>query len=490
MARQSLKYLAFLLGCAVLGLVAALAAIYSWRLDNLPALTTWHTVHLDAEFRAADRNKIRTLADYRALEDRLFGQLKTEIYDRVGAEDQRRFNRYASGSLADPLARRVNWNRTFELPVTNLRGAVLMMHGLSDSPYAMRALAERMHARGYQVVGLRLPGHGTAPSGLVHSGWEDWAAAVRLAARDLAQRVGPGKKLYLAGYSTGAALAVEYALARLQGEPLPAVEGLILMSPAIGVSPAAALAVWQGRLATLLGIPDLAWTDVSPEYDPYKYSSFPVNAADQIHAGTQLIRKRIAELGQSGAVAGMPRILAFQSIADDTVSTPAVIDTLFARLASEGHELVLFDINRHAEAAALYLPGAPAVRENLLQGPALPFELTILTNADAESANIVAVRRKAGSGEIAIEQTALKWPAGVFSLSHVALPISPLDPVYGAKVRKQENLVYLGTLGLLGERGLLAVSPANLIRLRYNPFFDYQAGRAEAFVLASDGGSR
>ena len=483
MMRHALKHLAYLLGYGTSVLAVAVVAIYAWKLQSLPDLKIWHTARLEAEYRAADAEKIRTLADYRALENRLFEQLRVEVYDRTRTEDQQRFNRYSSGSLSDPLKQPVNWNRTFELDSTSPRGAVLVMHGLTDSPYVMRSLAERLHARGYRVVGLRLPGHGTAPSALARMKWEDMAAAVRLAARDLSQRSGPGGKLYMVGFSTGAALAVEYSLARLQGEDLPPVEKLVLISPAIGVSPAAGFAAWLARIAEWLGAPKLAWTEVLPEYDPYKYSSFPVNAGEQIYTVTKLVEMRIAALGKSGPVAGLPRILAFQSVADDTVSTPAVINALFRRLAREKHELVLFDINRRADAAALYLPGVPEVREHLLQGPPLPFELTILTNSSTESPDIEAIRRQSGTGEIKSMATGMKWPAGVFSLSHVALPFSPDDPVYGARPpKRKESLIYLGKPELLGERGLLAISPANLMRLRHNPFFDYLWTRVETFL--------
>ena len=60
---------------------------------------------------------------------------------------------------------------------------MLLLHGMSDAPYSLRALGEALHARGFHVLGLRLPGHGTAPSGLVTATWEDMAAAVALAAR-------------------------------------------------------------------------------------------------------------------------------------------------------------------------------------------------------------------------------------------------------------------------------------------------------------------
>jgi pimeloyl-ACP methyl ester carboxylesterase len=485
MARHALKQLAYLLGYGTLMLAVAIVAIYVRQLNSLPELKVWHTARLDAEFRAADTEQVRTLADYRALEERLFEQLRTEVYGRTRTEDQRRFNRYSSGSLSDPLKQPVNWNRTFELGTASPRGAVLLVHGLTDSPYVMRAIAERLHARGYQVVGLRLPGHGTAPSALAETRWQDMATAVRIAARDLAQRLGPGGKLHMVGFSTGAALAVEYSLARLQGENLPPVEKLVLISPAIGVSPAAGLASWQARVAALFGVQKLAWTEVVPEFDPYKYSSFPVNAAVQIHAVTQLIEKRFAELGKAGPVAGLPTILAFQSVADDTVSTPAVIDALFRRLAQEKHELVLFDINRRADTTSLYLPGAPEVRERLLREPPLPFDLTIITNSNDESFDIEAIHRRAGTVVIESEATGMKWPAGVFSLSHVALPFSPDDAVYGASPPKTSGLIYLGKTEALGERGLLAIPASSLMRLRHNPFFDYLATRTTAFLQES-----
>jgi len=48
-------------------------------------------------------------------------------------------------------------------------------------------------------------------------------------------------------FSNGAALAVHYALCAAEDATLPRAIRLGLISPAIGVSPAAAMAVWQGR---------------------------------------------------------------------------------------------------------------------------------------------------------------------------------------------------------------------------------------------------
>ena len=65
----------------------------------------------------------------------------------------------------------------------------------------------------------------------------------------------------------------------------------------------------------------------------------------------------------------------------------------------------------------------------------------------------------------------LEWPRGVISLSHVALPFSPHDPLYGEFPPDSKDVLYLGQIGIRGERGLLKISSDWLLRLRYNPFY-------------------
>ena len=67
----------------------------------------------------------------------------------------------------------------------------------------------------------------------------------------------------------------------------------------------------------------------------------------------------------------------------------------------------------------------------------------------------------------------LQWPRGVISLSHVALPFSPQDPLYGQYPPENEDQLNLGQIPLQGERGLLKFSSDWLLRLRYNPFYSY-----------------
>lgn len=472
----------YLAGAATV-LVLVIAA-YAAALRSRPPLEPWHRAQLDGEFTAGDADAVRTLADWLSREEALFRQLDEEVYAHVPPAAPGIFNRYAAGGIADPRGRRPDWNRTVELRSVDPVGGVVLLHGASDSPYSMRALAERFHARGFEVLALRLPGHGTAPSGLVHARWEDWAAATRLGARHVAGRLPAGRPLYIAGYSTGGALAVEYALARLEGEELPAVAGLILLSPAIGVSPVAALAVWQSRLAALPGLEQLAWSDLLPEYDPYKYGSFAVNAGDQVHQLALRIAGRLAARAGPGGVGGLPPILAFQSVADATVSTPALVGSLFRRLAPAGHELVLFDINRVGAAAQFVNPAVIRLRGELLGGAVQPFDLTLLGAEDATTRAIVEFRRAAGSTDVQRAPTGLAWPESTFSLSHVALPFAPDDPLYGAERPADPGALYLGRLSGHGERGVILVPPTALLRLRHNPFFGYLAARVEAFTTS------
>lgn len=453
--------------------------------DRLP-LEPWHLAHLDAEFSTRDSGEERQLDDYLRQEEAVFAQLDRKVYARVPVAGERTINRYAAGSIVDPRALRPDWNRTVELRAPQPVAAALLLHGASDSPYSMRALAGQLHARGFDVLALRLPGHGTAPAGLVHTRWQDWAAATRIGARHLAARLAPGQPLYIVGFSTGGALAVEYALARLRGEDLPAVEGLVLVSPAIGVSPIAALAVWQARLALLPGLEQLAWSSVLPEFEPYKYGSFAVNAGDQVYRLTVKLQADLDALAGPQGVSGLPPILAFQSVADATVSTPALVKSLFERLAPEGHQLVLFDINRFAPVFQFLDPAMVRVRSELLSGGRMPFDLTVLSVASFEGDAVMEYRRAATSSVVVRRLLPLAWPAATFSLSHVALPFPPDDPLYGAQPPVEKDRPWLGRLAAQGERGVAAVPATVLLRIRHNPLFSYMADRIDTFT----GGAR
>ena len=470
------RFLALYLTVAVIGFIVGALVIYIHMVRSGPPLELWHTTELTEEFTVDRADEIRTFADYRRLEQRVFAQMDREVYAHTQTGPTFELARYSTGSAVDLRGLNPDWNQSFELVAEAPVGGVLLLHGMSDSPYSFRALAEVLNQGNYWVIGLRLPGHGTIPSGLKSVSLEDMAAAVRLGMERLASRVGQAP-IHIMGYSTGAPLALNYALDALNGTTVPTPASLVLLSPAIAITPAAALAKWKTRLAVLPGLEKLAWTQVLPEFDPYKYNSFTSNAGVQVHRLTRSVAARIEALAESGPIADFPPTLVFLSAVDATVSADAVIDNLLEHLAPDRHELVLFDINRNNVKSSILISDPGPLTARLLADEALPFHLTLITNASAGTNTVVSQCKPPLSSELSTQSINLAWPRGVISLSHVALPIPPNDPLYGQRQYTANSFINLGQLDIQGERGLLKFPSSWLLRLRYNPFYDFLENR-------------
>jgi len=477
-----IKHLLLALTYGLLGSFIVIVGLYVYQLESRPDLKVWHQAALDVEFHAGLAGEITTLEQYQQREAQLFEQLEEQVYARIDAADRRSINRFSTNSLTDPRGYPKNWNRTFVLSQNEPLAGAVLLHGLSDSPYSLRSVGQLLHERQFEVIGLRLPGHGTAPAGLATVTWHDFVTAVRIAVSSMRDRLGPDRPLYLVGYSNGAALAVHYALAVLEGEDMPAVDGLVLLSPAIEVSGVAAYAIWQARFSRLSGLEKLAWTDIQAEFDPYKYSSFTVNAGDQIYQLTRNIAARIDRLSGPDGVAGFPRTIAFQSIVDATIKPSTLVDALFMKLAPGGHELVLFDVNRHTDAEPLLRSDPEVLTDRLLGDGQLPFTLTLVTNLNPHTDAVIARTKAAGAAAATDEDIELAWPGGLFSLSHVAVPFAPDDPVYGNDPEAGESMITLGSIFIRGERNLLQIPDNYFLRLRYNPFFGYLTTRVQGFM--------
>jgi len=465
------------LGLAVIGL-----GVWLYFLFYGAEPQVWHRAVLDEEFTAARAGEVRTVADYRRLEDLLFEHLRREVYAKVAPGNLAPFNRFAVGSRSDPGVWPVNWNRTFEITPDTPVGGVLLLHGLTDSPYSLRSLGAELGSRGFRVVGLRLPGHGTAPSGLLTFEVEDMEAATRLVMRDLRAKLGPDKPIFIVGYSNGAALAVSYSMSVLEGEPLPRPAGLVLISPEIEISRLAVLGRLRTGISALPGFARAAWQSIELEVDPYKYQSFPFHAAGVVDRLTRRLGRRIDGLARSGPIAGFPPVLAFLSTVDSTVHADAVVHAFLGKLAPAGHELVLFDVNRFAAVQALLVEDPGPLTRQLLSMPRRPFALAVITNVDPGTQQVKEMRAEAGTQLQTERPLELAWPLRVFSLSHVALPFPPDDPLYGYELTGATNHVQLGRVEVKGENGVLRVPAWMLTRQRSNPFHSYLLTRTDEFI--------
>jgi alpha-beta hydrolase superfamily lysophospholipase len=355
--------LGLLENAAIVGVTLLL--VWAFESRNMPALDIWHTTPLAGEFTSGDANPESTLQDYLEQEERLFEELRLKIYDQVPRTAAHAFSRYRAGGPQDPSHLPHNWNRSFELVPETIRGGALLLHGLTDSPYSLRRIGEILYEKGFYVLGLRLPGHGTLPGALTEVNWEDWVAASRIAGRHVRQRVGPETPFLIAGYSNGGALAVKYSLDALSDPDLPPADRLILFSPEIGITPFSAIANTHKLFSFIPYFEQSKWLSIQPEYDPFKYNSFPKNAGQQGHEITTALQKQLAESRKTGKLSAFPPVITFLSWVDATVKTSMTIDRFYGQLENPGNELVIFDVNRSDEAVPFYPAGDAAVLDVL-----------------------------------------------------------------------------------------------------------------------------
>lgn len=66
--------------------------------------------------------------------------------------------------------------------------AVLLTHGFTGTPASMRPIGNFLHAQGFTVQGILLPGHGTRLEDMRQASWQQWLDAELTAVRKLKER--------------------------------------------------------------------------------------------------------------------------------------------------------------------------------------------------------------------------------------------------------------------------------------------------------------
>lgn len=465
--------------------VLALVAIRIYDTERGPKLQPWHTWTPDE--MSVEQVDHANFNDYLAHENEIYQQLKEHVTDKIPESEKTELNRYYEKSLVYPANFHQDWNRSYILmPEGQPLGAVVLLHGLTDTPYSLKAMAELYQAKGFAVVAPRLPGHGTVPAGLTDVGRHDWLAVTRLAVREATTLAGEQAPLHIVGFSNGGALAMKYTLSSLNDKTLRIPQQVILLSPMIGITSFA-------RFAGLAGLPSIfpafaksAWLSIIPEFNPFKYNSFPVKAARESFLLTQELQQSIREL-TAEEVQKLPPILTFQSVMDSTVSTRAVVNSLYRYLANNGSELVLFDINHAVSFLPLFRRSSYTAVNSLLPRGARNYNTIVITNLTSTSPEAMATVTHAGEVQGTTTPIGIRYPNDMFSLSHVALPFSVTDSLYGsAPIDKNLYGINLGTISMRGESSVLIVGMDALMRATSNPFFAYMMNVVAGRIDCSD----
>lgn len=213
---------------------------------------------------------------------------------------------------------------------------VLLIHGLLAAPAEVREWAEFLHAQGLTVYAPRLSGHGTSPHDLASRTTHNWLDSVD---RGHAILKTCCKKILVAGFSTGAGLALQSAI--LKPRDFAAV---------IAVSAPLKFASFSSRFAELLdgfnrfcvssGMNRLAREYMKNDADnPHiNYLQCPVSSFVQV-------KKLMRTVSRSLHNIDIPALVLHAK--NDPKVDPASASGIFLRLGTDRKHLALIDFDKH-----------------------------------------------------------------------------------------------------------------------------------------------
>ena len=215
------------------------------------------------------------------------------------------------------------------------KDVIILTHGLSDSPFYMKAVGRKFYEAGLNVVFPLLPAHGlkepdqAMEDDTLNEKWQDeMDKAVALALLF-------GKRISVGGFSTGGALSYNYILRHpknIQG-------GLFLFSAAIAVR----LIKDASRFISLQTITKMRDGRIfGIGRDPYKYPTFPKFGALELG---DIIRENIKL--SKGKKITQP-VFAAHSVHDDSANVQGIID-LLTNYCEDGLAFLISANVKHAE---------------------------------------------------------------------------------------------------------------------------------------------
>ena len=220
--------------------------------------------------------------------------------------------------------REIAMNMPFELsPERTTEKAILLVHGLGDSPYSFSDLGMALRNQGFYVQSLLLPGHGSKPRDLQLPNYTDWQTIVDHYANLLKQDY---QEVWLGGFSTGGNLVTIHTIEQR------GVDGLILFSP--GFKSTAPVLEKFSRLASL-------FTDgySAEERNIARYTSAPINGAIAYRDSAVQLRALIKE-----NVVTVPTLIVM-SEADSVVDSEAIEQMYKTRFENPRNQLIWYGEN-------------------------------------------------------------------------------------------------------------------------------------------------
>lgn len=202
------------------------------------------------------------------------------------------------------------------------RESIVLIHGLTDSPYFMEAIAKRFVFMGFDVYLPLLQGHGLIiPRGMADVSLDMWKENVRFALEVAARN---GKRVSVGGLSTGGALAVHEAAT--QADAING--GVFLFSAALDFASEWGDVREQVLRRQFVRVVDALEDMLSPLVgeNPYRYSRMDWGGAAQL---SRLIEELDRLAARELRVSGLRQpVFAAHSAADTTADIKGVRELL------------------------------------------------------------------------------------------------------------------------------------------------------------------
>lgn len=173
----------------------------------------------------------------------------------------------------------LDMNMPFErVPEGEANKAVLLVHGLGDSPFSFVDISTMLMKQGFYVQVLLLPGHGSKPEDMLLPQYEDWQFIVDHYATLLKAEY---QEVWLGGFSTGANLVTIHSIKHND------INGLLLFSPA-----------FESKVVALEKVTPLVasvWPQgwQTEETNLARYSSAPLKGAMAYAKSAEVVREKL-----------------------------------------------------------------------------------------------------------------------------------------------------------------------------------------------------
>jgi esterase/lipase/1-acyl-sn-glycerol-3-phosphate acyltransferase len=216
------------------------------------------------------------------------------------------------------------------------RKGIILVHGYMAAPEEIRPLADYLYKHGYNVYGVRLRGHGTAPEDLAVRNWEKWYDSASRAYIIMKNSV---KTFSIGGFSMGAGITL------LQAANKPGkFAGVISINAPLKLkgiaSKFASLVVAWNKLLSKIHVNKgrLEFVENVPENPEINYLRNPVSGGSELEKLMTLVENQLKNV--------MAPTLIIQGSDDPVVNSVSGLE-IFEKLGTKDKQLLRIYANHH-----------------------------------------------------------------------------------------------------------------------------------------------